>query len=151
MTVNNVAGINAAGNTAATNNTTRAEQNANASLDQNAFLKLLIAQLQNQDPMSPMDDTQFVSQMATFSMLEQMTTMASNIGELKDSLTAQSSQTLLTQGAAMIGKSVTGKDADGNDISGIVSSVKLVDGSLSVLIGNTEITLDNVLEVKNSG
>ena len=44
-------------------------------LDKDAFLRLLIAELSNQDPMNPMDDREFIAQMAQFSTLEQMTNM----------------------------------------------------------------------------
>jgi flagellar basal-body rod modification protein FlgD len=42
------------------------------SVDENTFLTLLVAQLKNQDPLSPQDGTQFVSQLAQFSQLEQL-------------------------------------------------------------------------------
>jgi len=49
-------------------------------LGQDAFLKLLIAQLANQDPLNPMDDREFIAQMAQFSALEQMTQMNRTLG-----------------------------------------------------------------------
>ena len=90
---------------------------------------MLVAQLQNQDPTSPMDDKQFISQMAQFSSLEQM----QNVSKSIDSLSAIAKQSQLMQYNDFIGKSVTWheatsqKDAQGNDIintgTGTVSKV----------------------------
>ncbi len=51
-------------------------------LGKNEFLKILMTQLQHQDPLNPMDDREFISQMATFSSLEQMMGMAESIEQL---------------------------------------------------------------------
>jgi flagellar basal-body rod modification protein FlgD len=53
-----------------------ASRTVSKELDKDAFLKLLIAELSNQDPMDPMKDREFIAQMAQFSSLEQMTNMA---------------------------------------------------------------------------
>lgn len=53
-------------------------------LGKNEFLKILMTQLQNQDPLDPMDDKDFISQMATFSSLEQMMAMTQSIEQLVD-------------------------------------------------------------------
>ncbi len=53
-------------------------------LGQDAFLKILITQLQNQDPSNPMEDKEFISQMANFSTLEQMTQMNKNLSSFID-------------------------------------------------------------------
>ncbi len=68
-------------------------------LGKDDFLKLLITQLANQDPTSPMEDTQFISQMAQFSSLEQMTNMSSSFEKMAGMLNS-------TQAANTIGKTV---------------------------------------------
>ncbi|MFJ5622109.1 flagellar hook assembly protein FlgD [Peribacillus loiseleuriae] len=72
-------------------------------LGKDDFLKLLMAQLQNQDPTSPMDNTAFVSQMATFTSLEQMTNIATGINSLID---IQEQNSLLAYND-FVGKEVT--------------------------------------------
>jgi flagellar basal-body rod modification protein FlgD len=64
-------------------------------LDKDDFLKILITQLQNQDPTNPMQDKEFVAQMAQFSSLEQMTNMAANFGKLSSVLNSSEAQSLL--------------------------------------------------------
>ena len=62
-----------------------ASREAMKELDKEAFLKLLIAQLANQDPLNPMEDREFIAQMAQFSTLEQMTNMSKTLEKMVDS------------------------------------------------------------------
>ncbi len=101
-------------------------------LDYNAFLQLLIAQLKNQDPTQPMDSTQFVAQLATFSQVQESVTTNTKLDSL---LTAQS----LTMADAFIGHTVT--SADGQT-SGVVTAVKITsDGPLATLANGDTLTL----------
>jgi flagellar basal-body rod modification protein FlgD len=87
------------------------------------FIKMMITQLQNQDPMEPAKNDQLLAQMSQISQLQSST-------NLQDSLKTIVQQSNLSAAGSMIGKLVKGKDASGADISGVVSSVKVEDGSL---------------------
>lgn len=97
-------------------------------LGQNDFLKLISVQMQSQDPLNPMKDTEFISQMANFTSLEQMknlsTSFASFIGEQR-SVDAQS----------YLGKTVTVLDSEKGPITGQVSSVTFEDGMPRIMVG----------------
>ncbi|MGM0919705.1 MAG: flagellar hook assembly protein FlgD [Bacillota bacterium] len=90
-----------------------------SSLGKDDFLKILIAQLQNQDPLNPMEDKEFISQMASFSSLEQMTNMSS---QLSDFIQLQVNDGILKY-SEMIGKQVEWESSEGKS-SGIVKSIK---------------------------
>ncbi|PAV30005.1 flagellar hook assembly protein FlgD [Virgibacillus profundi] len=80
--------------------TTRTPSN---NLGKDEFLKILMTQLQNQDPLSPMDDKAFISQMATFSQLEQTMNMAESI----DTLVQSQLMSPVIQYSHMIGKEIS--------------------------------------------
>jgi len=96
-------------------------------LDVNDFLKLLTVQLQSQDPMKPMEDTQFISQMASFTSLQQMKQLSTDFKNF-------SSEQRISSAQSFLGKVVTVTTADG-DVIGQVKSVKLLDGSPRIVIG----------------
>jgi flagellar basal-body rod modification protein FlgD len=84
-------------------------------LGKDDFLKLLITQLQYQDPTAPMEDKEFVSQMAQFSTLDQMASMATDFAKLKDMLAA-------SQASGVLGKNVELLDDD-TVIQGTVKAI----------------------------
>jgi flagellar basal-body rod modification protein FlgD len=85
-------------------------------MGQQDFLKLLLAQMQNQDPMQPMDDTQMMSQMAQFSALEATQQLQATIQQ------SSNMQTVFGAGA-LIGKYVEANQSDGTDVVGAVTGV----------------------------
>ncbi len=87
------------------------------SLGKDDFLKLLIAQMSNQDPTSPIEDTQFIAQMAQFSSLEQMTNMNESFGKMAVMLTS-------SQAASTIGRTVE-LDVGDTTAHGIVEAATL--------------------------
>jgi len=88
---------------------------ANAALDKNDFLKILITQLSHQDPTQPMDDKSFIAQMAQFSSLEQMTNMSEGLAKVAN-LVAKS------QAVSLLGNAVDVTNG-GETVSGIVDAV----------------------------
>lgn len=118
-------------NNSSTNTNSQTVSNAvNQALGKDDFLKLLTTELRNQDPLQPMDNKDFIAQMAQFSSLEQMNNVATSMNDLKSSMTTMFQQSLLTQGASLIGKQVSGMDVDGKTVlQGVVDSVVWLDGN----------------------
>jgi flagellar basal-body rod modification protein FlgD len=103
--------------------------NPNATLDKDGFLKLFIAQLQHQDPSSPMDTNDSMAQMSSFSMVEQITNMASTNTKIANSLGTSSA-------VSLIGKTVSYIDADKAVQTGTVERVATSkDGVSSITVG----------------
>jgi flagellar basal-body rod modification protein FlgD len=114
-----VPGVTGTGSSSANNNNA-----AKANVDYQSFLKLLVAQLKNQDPTNPMDSTQYMAQLASFSQVEQSIQINTKLDEL-----LQASQ--LSQAGSIIGKTITSADGE---MTGTVSEVRLYsDGIVAVL------------------
>jgi flagellar basal-body rod modification protein FlgD len=111
-----------------------------AALGKDDFMKLLMAQLQHQDPMKPMDDQAFIAQVAQFNSLDQLTT-------LNKTVEAMFNVQGLTEASAMIGKVVTGLDADGESVTARVTAAGLEDGKVTLHLGASRVRLDNVTAV----
>lgn len=115
-------------------NTTNAPpaSQAGPTLDYNDFLQLMIAQLQNQDPLNPTDSSEFMSQIAEFSNVEQ----GINANSKLDQLLVNSN---ISQASTMIGLQITGTDGT----TGIVESVRIdSSGSTAVLTNGQEVPID---------
>ena len=83
--------------------TTQASVNASKEMDRDAFLSLLITQLQNQDPLNPTDSTEFTAQLAQFSSLEQLGNVNENLKQLQDFQASINN----SQAVSLIGKEIT--------------------------------------------
>ena len=107
--------------TGISNGTTNASQTSKTVLGKDDFLKMLIAQLKNQDPLNPLDGSNFAAQLAQFSSLEQLQNMNTQLGSLGSSLSSLTNGQLVN----LIGNEVSAK---GNTIN--------VEGSSNTLYYN---------------
>lgn len=103
-------------------------------LGQDDFLKLLVTQMQQQDPMNPQKDTEFIAQMASFSALEQSKTMQQDMAQLR--------------AGSLLGDTATVKGPKNSTLTGIVESVEFADGKPSLIIGGVPYQMSDVLTVR---
>ncbi len=101
-------------------------------VDYQSFLKLLVAQMKNQDPTNPMDSTQYMAQLAAFSQVEQSVQMNTKLDQMLQS-------SVLGQADALIGRTVTSADGE---VSGKVDEVRLTsNGMVAVLEDGKEVVV----------
>lgn len=106
-------------------------------LDSEVFLQLLVTQLQNQDPSSPMDTNEMIAQSTQLAMMEQLTAMSATSTE---SFALAMRQTATD----LVGREITYLDAEGATRTGVVSSVAFPGGTPRVTVGDTTVPLDAV-------
>jgi flagellar basal-body rod modification protein FlgD len=111
-----------------------------ASLGKDDFLKLLVTQLQHQDPMNPMDDKDFMGQMAQFSSLEQITNLAQAMEKM-------SFQSAMSQGVSLIGHKVSYAADDQTTASGTATAVSVQNGAVTVTVDGEQVALSAIQEV----
>ncbi len=115
----------------------------NAAVSQDQFLTLLVTQLQNQDPLNPVSDREFITQ------LTQLNTLTS-LQSLNTSFAQNLKLQQLTQGADLVGRTVEYKPtADATTTAtGKVDSVAVQNGQFVLQIGTANVILDNVVSVR---
>lgn len=131
--------VDAVSSVAAATGTSAADSAANkATVDYDTFLKLLVAEMQNQDPTQPMDSTEYISQLASFSQVEQ--TIQTN-KRLEQILAASS----IGQAGSLIGRTVTSFD---DSITGVVEKIELYDdGVIAILEGGEKVAIGSGMTV----
>ena len=126
------ASLNTTATTAAATATTK--KNTDSALNMDDFLKLMVAQLQNQDMNNAADSSQFTAQMAQFSMVQALTDM--------------SKQAQTSYGVSLIGKEVTVKNESNNTVvTGTVDSVNFLNGETQILVDGNPYATSSVIQV----
>ena len=114
-------------------------------LGRDAFMKILVAQMRHQDPLDPMDDREFVAQMAQFSSLEQMQNMNKSLNQFLES-------NFLYQASSLIGSEVEIRAGSDEEVKGIVTEVQFTEeGPVVVLDGEDEYPMHDIIGMKEPG
>ncbi len=108
-------------------------------LGRDAFLKLLVAQLKNQDPLSPVDNQQFVAQLAQLQSLDELRSLGEALRLMTGLMTAG-------QASGLLGKKVRAETARG-EVRGVVESLRLENGRIVLSTDAGEVDLSEVVEV----
>jgi flagellar basal-body rod modification protein FlgD len=146
MSVSSTEGVGASyfGGTTATPSSSSADLSSTSKVDKDMFLKLMVAQLKNQDPMNPTDSSQFLAQTAQFTSLEKLTDVADQ--------TSQALSAQLAFGASgLVGRSVTYTGADGAEKTGTVSTVSFTGNGPMLGIDGSDVALNSVTGVSQVG
>jgi flagellar basal-body rod modification protein FlgD len=114
--------------------------NALNGVNSDTFLQLLVAQMQYQDPDSPVDSTQFLAQTADFEEVQELSSLQTSLASLVTSQQAGAA-------TSMLGMQVTGSDDSGNPVSGIVSGIQLTSTGPILSVGNDTVPFSSVTNV----
>ncbi|MBG0808617.1 flagellar hook assembly protein FlgD [Methylosinus sp. H3A] len=136
MTVTSTTAVTNA--TATTNSSATSSSSSTQTLGYDQFLTLLVTEMKYQDPTKPMDPTQTVSQLASFSSVEQAV-------KTNSTLTSILNSNLLTQASSFIGKTISSSDGK---VSGVVASVSTTSsGATATLTNGSTISLGSGVTV----
>lgn len=114
-----------------------------ATMGKDQFMTILIAQLKNQDPLAPMDNSQFTAQMAQFSSLEQLMNMSTQLTQMNSSMGTASQ---------LIGQKITWYDSEtANYLTGNVTSVLQKDGKMYAAVGEYLVPTSDITVVEPAG
>lgn len=118
-------------------------QGSKNALDEADFMKLLVTQLKTQDPTKPLDDKEFIGQMAQFTSLKQMNALTDNFKNL-------TKEFAFTKAVNLVNKWVSWTDEGGRMYSGVVESVKVREGNTMLNVDGNDVPLEQIQEVRDS-
>ena len=138
--IDSLATIQNLGNNPRTTPAASEDSQSSATMQMEDFLQLLTSQISNQDPLEPMKDTEFISQMANIASLEQMQQFSKGF-----EMFASSHKDMVAQ--AYLGRAVEIKSGS-EQLSGIVNAVeRSEDGKISVLVNNKSYDPNEIVKV----
>lgn len=138
-----ISAINGASQTSINTGSADPSRAPKQTMDSEMFMKLLVTQLAHQDPSSPMDTNQMITQTTQMATMEKLTSMDTTSSE---SFALQ----MRTSAAAIVGQQVSYLDADGNTVTGKATSVSFSGSVPTVTVGGKTVALDSISGITNS-
>ena len=130
--------VNAVSNLGFSGGISAAQDRANVSRDD--FMKILVTELSHQDPLEPMENSQFLDQLIGLQTLDQSAAMTDGLRTFQNFME-------MSYGSSLVGKNVKALGNDGELVEGLVSKVVVEDGSASVVVNNKKIPVSAVREI----
>jgi flagellar basal-body rod modification protein FlgD len=130
------------GQTAQQTPNTVADSNAYDKMDLSSFINILVTEMQNQDPLNPMDNSQILTQMS------QIKAIGSN-DKLTKTLTSLQLQQDMATGSALLNQTVTGLNTNNKMITGVVDKISVADGKVQVHVGDNTVAIKNIASMNN--
>lgn len=115
---------------------------------QDQYLKLLVTQLQNQDPLEPVSQEEFINQVTQVSMLSSVNDLNLSFEQMVKLQSEMLRMQELTLGSDFTGRTVRFQQANGVDGEGIVDRVSITDGHLQLHVGQQALGVDQIVSVK---
>lgn len=120
----------------------------NAALDADTFLKLFTTQISNQDPMSPMETSDFLNQFSQISQVQMMNELQKSFNDFKTTLGSLNSSSEQAQAASMLGRTIEFIDGNNQAQSGKVDAVSIsTSGDTNLLVNGTIVPMDKVRRI----
>ncbi|HOQ31215.1 MAG TPA: flagellar hook capping FlgD N-terminal domain-containing protein [Candidatus Hydrogenedens sp.] len=134
-----------------TSNNTGTTRTPSREISSDTFLKLLVMQMQYQDPLEPVQNTEMLAQLAQFSALEQSVKTNTNIASLQQEIQTLSQNVQLMSMSAsqqMIGRYIEGSSTEGTSIKGKVDGVSIENGVVLFNVGSNKVPINQVQSVR---
>ncbi len=128
------------GSTSSSASTSTSSSTSSSSKTNDEFMGLLLAQLTNQNPLEPMDDTEMVSQMVSMNSLTELQKISAAISAL-----SQTNQ--FVSATALMDKTVTYLNSDQKEVTGIVSGITMADSDVYLTVDDEKVALSSIVSV----
>jgi len=117
-------------------------------LDANSFLQMFTAEIANQDPLNPMDQGTFLTQIAQMTQVESTSQLSSTLSTLGTAMSSSLSSQQVSQATSLLGQNIQYTDSNGNTQQGTVSAIQIgSDGTPALLVGGNSVGLSSVTQI----